>query len=191
MSKTKPAPLPPDTLIGGYRVIRKLAAGGFGIVYLAIDAGGQKVALKEYLPASLASREPGHLLPSVPADKLSLYRLGLKSFFEEGRALAQISHPSVVSVLNFFRENETVYMVMNYLQGDTLQDFIVTARDLKRDKVFRESTIRSLFDEILRGLRIVHQHKMLHLDIKPANIFVTDDNKAVMIDFGAAREVLV
>jgi serine/threonine protein kinase len=93
-------------------------------------------------------------------------------------------------VLNFFRENETVYMVMNYLQGDTLQDFIVTARDLKRDKVFRESTIRSLFDEILRGLRIVHQHKMLHLDIKPANIFITNDNKAVMLDFGAAREVL-
>jgi serine/threonine protein kinase len=96
----------------------------------------------------------------------------------------------VVSVLNFFRENETVYMVMNYLQGDTLQDFIVTARDLKRDKVFRESTIRSLFDEILRGLRIVHQHKMLHLDIKPANIFITNDNKAVLLDFGAAREVL-
>jgi serine/threonine protein kinase len=93
-------------------------------------------------------------------------------------------------VLNFFRENETVYMVMNYLQGDTLQDFIVTARDLKRDKVFRESTIRSLFDEILRGLRIVHQHKMLHLDIKPANIFITNENKAVLLDFGAAREVL-
>ncbi len=71
-------------------------------------------------------------------------------------------------------------MVMNYLQGDTLQDFIVTARDLKRDKVFRESTIRSLFDEILRGLRIVHQHKMLHLDIKPANIFITNENKAVL-----------
>ncbi len=190
MSKTKPAPLPPDTLIGGYRVICKLAAGGFGIVYLAIDAGGQKVALKEYLPASLASRDPGHLLPTVPADKLSLYRLGLKSFFEEGRALAQISHPSVVSVLNFFRENETVYMVMNYLEGASLQDFIVTARELKRPKVFRESTIRSLFDEVLRGLRIVHQHKMLHLDIKPANIFITEDNKAVLIDFGAAREVL-
>lgn len=190
MSKTKPAPLPPDTLIGGYRVIRKLAAGGFGIVYLAIDAGGQKVALKEYLPASLASRDAGHLLPAVPPDKLSLYRLGLKSFFEEGRALAQISHPSVVSVLNFFRENETVYMVMNYLEGASLQDFIVTARELKRPKVFRESTIRSLFDEVLRGLRIVHQHKMLHLDIKPANIFITEDNKAVLIDFGAAREVL-
>ena len=190
MSKVKPSPLPPDTIIGGYRVIRKVAAGGFGLVYLALDADGQRVAVKEYLPSSLATRAPGELLPQVQAEKLSLYRLGLKSFFEEGRSLAQISHPSVVSVLNFFRENETVYMVMNYLEGAALQDFIVTARDLKQSKVFRESTIRSLFDEILRGLRIVHQHKMLHLDIKPANIFITDDNKSVLIDFGAAREVL-
>ncbi len=190
MTKVKPAPLPPDTMIGGYRIIRKVAAGGFGLVYLALDPEGQQVAVKEYLPSSLASRAPGELLPQVQPEKLSLYRLGLKSFFEEGRSLAQISHPSVVSVLNFFRENETVYMVMNYLEGGALQDFIVTARDLKQSKVFRESTIRSLFDEILRGLRIVHQHKMLHLDIKPANIFITDDNKSVLIDFGAAREVL-
>lgn len=190
MSKVRPAPLAPNTLIGGYRVVRKVAAGGFGVVYLAEDGEGQQVAIKEYLPSALASRAPGELLPQVQPEKLSLYRLGLKSFFEEGRSLAQISHPSVVSVLNFFRENETVYMVMNYLEGASLQDFIVTARDLKQAKVFRESTIRSLFDEILRGLRIVHQHKMLHLDIKPANVFITDDNKSVLIDFGAAREVL-
>ena len=190
MSKAKPAPLPPDTRIGGYRVVRKVAAGGFGVVYLAVDADGQQVAVKEYLPSSLATRAPGELLPKVQPEKLSLYRLGLKSFFEEGRSLAQISHPSVVSVMNFFRENETVYMVMNYLEGASLQDFIITARDLKQSKVFRESTIRSLFDEILRGLRIFHKHKMLHLEIKPANIFITDDNKSVLIDFGAAREVL-
>jgi serine/threonine protein kinase len=190
MSKVKPASLPPDTMVGGYRIVRKVSAGGFGVVYLALDNEGQQIAVKEYLPASLATRMPGELAPQVLPDKLSLYRLGLKSFFEEGRALAQISHGSVVSVLNFFRENETVYMVMNYLEGATLQDFIITARDQKREKVFRESTIRSLFDEILRGLRIVHQHKMLHLDIKPANIFITDDNRAVLIDFGAAREVL-
>jgi len=171
-------------------VVRRISSGGFGIVYLALDGDGQQVAIKEYLPASLATRAPAELQPVVAPEKLSLYRLGLKSFFEEGRSLAQISHASVVSVLNFFRENETVYMVMNYLEGATLQEFIVTARELKAEKVFRESTIRSLFDEVLRGLRIVHQHKMLHLDIKPANIFITNDDKAVLIDFGAAREVL-
>ena len=190
VAKAKPAALPPDTVVGGYRIVRKISAGGFGLVYLAVDSEGQQIALKEYLPASLASRGPGEFIPQVQTDKLSLYRLGLKSFFEEGRALAQIAHASVVSVLNFFRENETVYMLMNYLEGATLQDYIVTARDLKKPKIFRESTIRSLFDEILRGLRIVHQHKMLHLDIKPANIFITDDDKAVLIDFGAAREVI-
>ena len=190
MSKPKPAPLPPQTVLGGYRILRKLAAGGFGVVYLALDAQGQQVAIKEYLPSSLVTRAPGQRQPMVAPEKLSLYRLGLKSFFEEGRALAQIAHPSVVRVLNFFRENETVYMVMNYLEGASLQDFIIVARNLKQSKVFRESTIRSLFDEVLRGLRIVHQHKMLHLDIKPANILITDDNRSVMIDFGAAREVL-
>ena len=190
MSKLKPASLPPDTVIGGYRVVRKISAGGFGVVYLAVDKEGQQVAVKEYLPSALTMRDAGALVPQVAPEKLSLYRLGLKSFFEEGRSLAQISHPSVVSVLNFFRQNETVYMVMNYLEGATLQDFIITSRELRRQKVFRESTIRSLFDEVLRGLRIVHQHKMLHLDLKPANIFITDDNKAVMLDFGAAREVL-
>ena len=190
MSKIKPATLPPGTVVGGYRIVRRLSSGGFGVVYLAGDSSGEQVAIKEYLPSSLATRALGELLPQVQPEKLSLYRLGLKSFFEEGRSLAQISHPSVVSVLNFFRENETVDMVMTYLEGATLQDFIITSRDLRKQKVFRESTIRSLFDEILRGLRIVHQHKMLHLDIKPANIFITDDNKAVLIDFGAAREVL-
>ncbi|RMW96106.1 serine/threonine protein kinase [Allofranklinella schreckenbergeri] len=188
--KPKPAPLPTNTVVGGYRLVHRISSGGFGVVYLALDPNGHAVAVKEYLPSSLVTREPGQLVPQIAPEKLSLYRLGLKSFFEEGRSLAQISHDSVVSVLNFFRENETVYMVMNHLEGSTLQEFIVTARNPDSRKVFRESTIRSLFDEILRGLRIVHQHKMLHLDIKPANIFITDDDKAVLIDFGAAREVL-
>jgi serine/threonine protein kinase len=168
MSKAKPAPLEPDTQVGGYRVLRKLASGGFGVVYLALTADGQRVAVKEYLPASLVERGAGEMVPIAHPEKLALYRLGLKSFFEEGRSLAQISHPSVVGVLNFFRENETVYMVMNYLEGSSLQEFVITARELKRKKIFRESTIRSLYDEILQGLRVVHQHKMLHLDIKPA-----------------------
>ena len=190
MAKVTPAPLQPDTMVGAYRMVRKLAAGGFGVVYLALDGQGQQVAIKEYLPSSLVTREMGGQVPQVPAEMQSLYRLGLKSFFEEGRSLAQIAHPSVVRVIDFFPENDTVYMVMNYLEGASLQDFILTARQLKKPKVFRESTIRSLTEEILRGLRIVHQHRMLHLDIKPANILITDDNRAVLIDFGAAREVL-
>jgi hypothetical protein len=148
------------------------------------------VAIKEYLPSSLAERSPGELTPRVKPDKLSLYRLGLKSFFEEGRSLAQISPPSRGE------RAELLPRERNRLHGDELPGgrhpagFHRHRARSEAQKVFRESTIRSLFDEILRGLRIVHQHKMLHLDIKPANIFITDDNKAVMIDFGAAREVL-
>ena len=190
MSKVKLAPLAPGTVIGEYRIVHRLSEGGFGMVYLAIDKNGQQVAIKEYLPAALATRLPGELAPQVLPDKLSLYRLGLKSFFEEGRSLAQISHPAVVAVLNFFRQNETVYLVMNYLQGATLQDYIMAGRQLKTGKAFSESTIRSVFAEILQGLKTVHQHNMLHLDIKPANLFITDDDKAVLIDFGAARDVL-
>ena len=190
MAKTKPSPLPEGTALGDYTLERRIAAGGFGVVYRATDHEGHTVAIKEYLPAALVERQAGESEPRVAVDKLPLYRLGLKSFFEEGRALAQINHPGVVSVLDFFRANETVYMVMNYLEGDTLQDFIMTARDLRRSKILRESTIRSLFEEVLMALRIVHQHKMLHLDIKPANIFVTLDNRTVLLDFGAARDVL-
>jgi serine/threonine protein kinase len=185
-----PAPLLPGKFVGGYRIVNKIAAGGFGIVYRAVSPTGQEVAIKEYLPAALASRADGDSPVIVPRDKRALYRMGLRSFFEEGRALAQIVHPSVVNVLNFFLENDTVYLVMNYLQGASLQQFIVTSASLNHAKVFRESTIRSLFDEVLRGLRVVHQHKMLHLDIKPGNIFITDSDRAVLIDFGAARDVL-
>jgi serine/threonine protein kinase len=185
-----PAPLLPGKLVGGYRIVNKIAAGGFGIVYRAVSPTGQEVAIKEYLPAALASRDHGDAPVVVPRDKRALYRMGLRSFFEEGRALAQIVHPSVVNVLNFFLENDTVYLVMNYLQGASLQQFIVTSASLNHAKVFRESTIRSLFDEVLRGLRVVHQHKRLHLDIKPGNIFITDNDRAVLIDFGAARDVL-
>ena len=190
MSKANLAPLPPDTVIGEYRIVRRLSEGGFGMVYLALDKLGQEVAIKEYLPAALATRLPGELVPLVMPDKLSLYRLGLKSFFEEGRSLAQISHPSVVSVLNFFRQNQTVYLVMNYLQGATLQDYIMAGRQVKTGLAFSETTIRSVFGEVLEGLRTVHHHQMLHLDIKPANLFITDDDRAILIDFGAAREVL-
>jgi serine/threonine protein kinase len=190
ISRKKPAVLPPGTVLEGYQIIRKLSVGGFGVVYLAKDKNDAFVAIKEYLPSSLVTRAEGKFEPFVPPEKLHLFRLGLKSFFEEGRALAQISHPSVVGVHNFFRANETIYMVMTYLQGANLQDFILTAKSLKKEKILRESTIRSLFDEILHGLRIVHQSKMLHLDIKPANLFITNSNKPVLIDFGAARQVI-
>ena len=80
-ARPKPAPLPPDTVIGGYRVLGRLAAGGFGVVYLAVDATGQEVAIKEYIPAALSTRTPGALVPQIDPEKTALYRLGLKKLF--------------------------------------------------------------------------------------------------------------
>jgi serine/threonine protein kinase len=190
MSKDRPLPLPSNCVVSGYRIVRRLAEGGFGMVYLVTDETGQAYALKEYLPASLVYRHVGQLEPVIRPGKEALYRLGMRSFFEEGRALAQISHPAVVKVQNFFQENATVYMLMELLSGHTLQEFILTARNRRKGRIFREGTIQSLFDDLLSGLRYVHQKKMLHLDIKPANIFISLDDKPVFIDFGAAREVL-
>lgn len=189
-ARTAPEPLPPGALVDGYRIVSKIGAGGFGVVYRAISPTGQEVAVKEYLPGALARRDAATGAVTVAPEKNALYRMGMRCFLEEGRALAQIAHPSVVNVLNFLHANDTVYLVMNYLEGASLQQFIMTAVELKNPKVFRESTIRSLFDEVLGGLRVVHQHTMLHLDIKPANIFITEADRAVLIDFGAARNVL-
>jgi len=189
-ARIAPEPLPPGSMVEGYRIVNKIGSGGFGVVYRAISPTGQEVAIKEYLPGALARRDGLQGVVTLAPEKNSLYRMGMRCFLEEGRALAQIDHPSVVTVLNFLHANSTVYLVMNYLEGATLQQFIMTAVSLNNPKVFRESTIRSLFDEVLGGLRVVHQHTMLHLDIKPANIFITEEDRAVLIDFGAARNVL-
>ncbi|MEN9316815.1 MAG: hypothetical protein RIS35_3208, partial [Pseudomonadota bacterium] len=109
--------LPDGSVIGGYRILRKISSGGFSIVYLARDEHERLFAIKEYLPARLVSRAPGERSPTVAPEHLSVYRHGLKAFFEEGRALARIPHPNIVRVVNFFRENGTVYLVMAYERG--------------------------------------------------------------------------
>jgi len=186
----KSAPLPVGTLLGNYRIVKKLASGGFSFVYLATDETGVPVAIKEYLPSSLARRNPGELVPVVPEENAASFRLGLKYFFEEGRSLARISHHSVVRVVNFFRENGTVYMVMNYELGKTLQEHILAARQQGRPKVLRERFIRKVFHDLMSGLREVHIHKLLHLDIKPGNIYLREDESPILLDFGAARQTL-
>jgi serine/threonine protein kinase len=92
----------------------------------------------------------------------------------------------VVRVLNFFRANETVYMVMRYERGRTLQEHI----QLRRGTI-KEKFIRHVFTQLLNGLREVHSNKLLHLDIKPANIYIRNDGTPLLIDFGAARQTLV
>jgi serine/threonine protein kinase len=188
MAAQNNAPLPDGLEIAGYRIVKKIASGGFSIVYLAYDPDGVAVAIKEYLPSSLALRQDGELVPTVSRANLPVFRIGLKCFFEEGRALARISHPNVVSVLNFFRAHDTVYMVMAYESGHSLQEHIQGQR-AKGGKV-GEAFIRTIFIQVLKGLREVHANKLLHLDLKPANIYLRTDGTPMLLDFGAARQTV-
>ena len=191
MASQQNAALPAGLVLGGYRIVKRISSGGFSIVYLALDETNTPVAIKEYLPSSLVVRRDGELEPSIVPQNLSTFRIGLKCFFEEGRALARILHPNVVRVLNFFRANGTVYMVMQYEAGRSLQELIIRRRDTPgRDYIIGEGTIRKIFSQVLNGLREVHANKLLHLDVKPANIYLRADATPILLDFGAARQTL-
>ena len=185
MSSQANQPLAEGFQLENYRILRLLASGGFSFVYLAHDENEVPVVIKEYLPATLALRTTESPVPVVPEENLSTFRYGLKCFFEEGRALASLSHPNIVRVINFFRANETVYLVMRYERGRTLQEHIH-----KKSGAIREDWLRNTFVPLLNGLREVHSNKLLHLDIKPGNIYVRNDGNPVLIDFGAARQTL-
>ena len=177
--------LPPGYQLLNYRIDKQISRGGFSIVYRANDEQGNVVAIKEYLPAALVLRSEGDIVRASSVENVSSFRYGMKCFFEEGRALAKINHPNVVRVLNFFRANETVYMVMRYERGRTLQQQIQSRQDH-----ISERFLRRVFTHLLNGLREVHTHKLLHLDIKPANIYLRTDGSPVLLDFGAARQTL-
>lgn len=178
-------PLPSGYRLGEYLIDRKIGGGGFSLVYLAFDPDGRPVAIKEYLPGGVVKRGDGGTVIPISDDKQTSFRYGMKCFFDEGRALANIHHPNVVRVVNFFRANDTVYMVMKYERGRTLQRHITTL-----EEPMRESFIRHVFVQLLNGLREVHTHKILHLDIKPANVYIRADGTPLLIDFGASRQVL-
>src|SRR6478735_1282159 len=177
--------LPAGTGLENYRIVRTLASGGFSFVYLAHDQKDVPVVIKEYLPSTLAVRTGASLSPTIAPADVGRFNYGLKCFFEEGRALATLSHPNVVRVNNFFRANETVYLVMRYERGRTLQEHIQ-----KKTGSIREDWLCNTFVQLLNGLREVHSNKLLHLDIKPGNIYVRNDGNPVLIDFGAARQTL-
>jgi len=185
MSSQANRPLPEGFRLEKFRILRVLASGGFSFVYLAHDESEMPVALKEYLPAWLALRAGECHSPTVPTENLATFRHGMKCFFEEGRALATLRHPNVVRVLDFFRANGTAYLAMRYERGRSLDEHI-----RKRRGALSEEWIRSTFTNLLKGLREVHSNKLLHLDVKPGNIYIRNDGVPLLIDFGAARQAL-
>lgn len=185
MATSKNQTLPIGYILQDYIITQVLSTGGFSFVYLAQDLNKKTVAIKEYMPTGLALREEGATVLLGTDDDAATFKHGLKCFFEEGLALAKIDHKNIVRVTNFFRENNTVYMVMQYEHGKSLQDYI-----LSQPKPVSEKFVRRVFGELLNGLREVHTQKLLHLDIKPANIYIRQDGSPVLLDFGSARQTL-
>ncbi len=177
--------LPPGTRLLWFEIIRVLGKGGFGITYLGRDTNqNQMVAIKEYLPTSFASRRGGNeVLPNSPSDK-ETFDWGLDSFLKEAQIVARFKHPSIVRVVSFFRNANTAYMVMEYVDGQGLDAI------LKRRKYLPEAAIKKILPPLLDGLELLHKSAFIHRDLKPPNILIRNDGSPVILDFGSARQAV-
>ena len=178
--------LPQGTRVQDFEFHRVLGHGGFGITYLgwniALDI---PVAIKEYLPADLAMREQDmSVLPKSSGDEAD-FQWGLDRFLDEARVMARFKHPNIVQVQHFFQAHGTAYIVMEYVEGETLSDL------LKRRGTLTESELKNILLPLLAGLVEVHEAGILHRDIKPGNILLrAADGSPVLVDFGAARQAV-
>jgi serine/threonine protein kinase len=185
-SQSSPAFLNTRTVLDGrYLIGRVLGAGGFGITYLAWDLDlDMKLAIKEYFPNSFGARDRNHSTV-IPANTHSkdAFEHGLKKFLEEGKALARFQgHPSIASVMAFFRENGTSYLVMKYEDGITLGGYLK-----QHGGRLDFSTVVRIAMPIFDALRAVHQEGILHRDISPDNIIINRSRQIKILDFGSAK----
>ena len=181
--------LPPRTVLNNrYLLGRVLGSGGFGVTYLAIDLIlSIKLAIKEYLPHGFVMRDGTTKRVSVfSGEQQSAYRDGLERFLEEAKVLAKFSTiPGIVTVRDYFEENNTAYLVMYYLEGMTLKEFLQ-----KNNGVIPYETALTILLPAMTALSEVHKHQIFHRDISPDNIYITKDRQIKLLDFGAARQVL-
>ena len=169
-------------LDGVYQVNRVLGQGGFGITYQGVDTRlNRPVALKEFFPEG-CWRE-GTTVVSAGRWTLRTYSDAKQKFLQEGQTLGRFNHPGIVRVFYYFEENNTAYMVMEYLQGRSLADLLK-----QRGGKLSQSEALQYIQKICQGLEVLHQSQFLHRDLKPDNIMLTKDNRVVLIDFGAARD---
>lgn len=172
------------TRLGEFEIRGLIGVGGFGMVYRAYDHSLQRdVAIKEYMPAALASRSGNALNISVrTATDQETFQTGLRSFVGEARMLAMFEHPSLVRVFRFWEANDTAYMVMPLYRGMTLKQ----ARQRMRMPP-SEAWLRKVLWSILGALKVLHRGRALHRDVSPDNIFLQDSGPPVLLDLGAAR----
>lgn len=178
--------LPPGTMVGVFRIERTLGIGGFGITYLAFDTSlNIQVAVKEYFPQNAWRDTSSRTVHCYAGEAEQTFQIGLQRFHKEGQTLAQFKHPNIVGVRQMLPANNTAYLVMDYEHGEELEAYL---RRLGRPLTYQE--VENIFNPLLDGLRAVHDRGLLHLDIKPENIFLRADSTPVLIDFGGARHQL-
>jgi serine/threonine protein kinase len=174
--------LPAGHALQEYRIEKLLGVGGFGLTYLALDENLRlRVALKEYLPGEAALRTPDQSIAPISADTAETFDWGKRRFLDESRTLASFRHPNIVRVMRFFEANGSAYMVMEFVEGAPLADWIKARRPLG------EKPILAMTEPLLEGLEVVHKSGYMHRDIKPGNIYVREDGSPVLLDFGSAR----
>lgn len=178
---------PGSILFKKYIIGSVIGKGGFGITYLAYDTKtNKKVAVKEYFPYNIAHRSAGSPVVSVLSeDNKETFELGAEKFYEEAQLVSKFNgNPNIVEVYEFFYENETVYLAMEYLQGRTLKEYI-------RDRgVISAPQALYIANGVSNALAEAHGASVLHRDISPDNIVLCSSGDVKLIDFGAARQVI-
>jgi len=184
-----PLQMRPRTMLHDqYLVGRALGHGGFGVTYLAWDTGlATRLAVKEYLPHGVAGRAANTTQVMAYSDSTKAeFEFGLERFLEEARTLKKFKNfPGIVSIDTVFRDNGTAYLVMEYLDGSTFEDFLK-----QRGGHVPYQTALEIMLPVMRALAAVHAEGILHRDISPDNIYVTNSGQVKLIDFGAARNAL-
>lgn len=178
-----PFALRAGTMITGYEIVKPIGAGGFGITYEGFNPiTERRVAIKEFFPRGIASRDDATRIAYSKQDN-DIVTWALKRFAESTNRLAKLSHPNIVEVLNYVADNGTGYMVMEHVEGQTLEDWL-RARKTPPEL----SELGPIFDPIFDAIEYVHSKGLIHRDIAPDNIMIrAGDARPVLIDFGALK----
>lgn len=169
-----------------FELTRVVGQGGFGVVYEAWDTDLERVvAVKEYLPVSLSTRAFDGTVSPLSERTRETFELGLRSFINEARLLAQFDHPSLLKVLRFWQEKGTAYMAMPFYRGRTLRQALGSQGGAD------EAWLMGILDGVTQALAVMHAANCYHRDIAPDNIILLEDSgRPVLLDFGAARRVI-